>query len=66
MWRPLGCRLDARWQEVWPHRETKSRERYGSRTSSLHLFSRPDDSAVACYSGIWQTVLPVVACSETS
>ena len=31
--------MDARWLEVWPGHEYKSRERYGSRASSPHLFS---------------------------
>ena len=40
MWRTkiffcLGSRLDARSQEVWPCHENKSRERCGSRASSL-------------------------------
>ena len=44
MWRPhlifLGSRLDARWQQVWPRHENKSRERRGSRASRPHCFSR--------------------------
>ena len=41
MWRQhLFCfwsRMDARWQEVWPRHENKSRERCDSRASSPHL-----------------------------
>ena len=41
-----GSRLDARWQEVWPRHENKSRARCGSRASGPHLFSRSHDLAV--------------------
>ena len=41
MWQPhlffLGSCMDARWQEVWPRHENKSRERCGSRASSPYL-----------------------------
>ena len=44
----LGSRLDARWQEVWPRHEKKSRVWLESQPPES-FFSRSDDSAVACF-----------------
>ena len=52
MWWPhlffLGSRLEARWKEVWPRHEKKSRVRLKSQQPEP-FFSRSDDSAVACF-----------------
>ena len=45
----LRSRLDTCWQEAWPRHDNKSCERCSSTASNSHLFSRSDDTAVACF-----------------